>query len=205
MARNNRWRFFLSLITTTVFLFPELTLGQNECKEGGAGGYTKIDDPRRSIESIFKHGQSAICDRAFAWGWYRFDSYTGGKMPEQKVDQMRCGTVHPIWMRGTHPTVKEGTVNRTACINFYDMLNGCLSSLNIRVRNCNGFFVYYLGPTHSCSLAYCAGKSLHTFARLNIVTGFTKIVHNRTSHQPFIRSTPLCDDCNFQTSNGYYV
>ena len=121
------------------FLFPELTLGQIECKEGGAGGYTKIDDPRRSIESIFKHGQSAICDRAFAWGWYRFDSYTGGKMPEQKVDQMRCGTVHPIWMRGTHPTVKEGTVNRTACINFYDMLNGCLSSLNIRVRNCNGF------------------------------------------------------------------
>ena len=168
MARNDRSRFFLSLITT-IFLLPDLSFGQNECKEGAAGGYTKIDDPRRSIESIFELGQSAICDRALAWGWYRFDSYAGNKMPTQKVDEMRCGTVHPIWMRGSHPTLAEGTVNRTACINFYDMLDGCLTWLNIKVRNCNGFFVYYLGPTHSCSLAYCAGKSLFQTARLDII------------------------------------
>lgn len=168
MARNDRSRFLLSLLTT-IFLFPDLTFGQNECKEGGAGGYTKIDDPRRSVESIFKQGQNAICDRALARGWYRFDSYAGGKMPTQKVDEMRCGTVHPVWMRGSHPTVAEGVVQRTACINFYDMLNGCLASLSIMVRNCQGFFVYYLGPTHSCSLAYCAGESLYTFARLNVI------------------------------------
>ena len=191
MARDDRWRFFLSLITTTVFLFPELTLGQNECTEGGPGGYKKIDDPRRSIKSIYKPGESAICDRAFASGWYRFVSYTGENMPIQKVDQMRCGTVHPIWMKGSRPTVTEGTVNRKACINFYDMQNGCLSTLDIKVRNCGSFFVYYLGPTHSCSLAYCAGKSLHTFARINIVTEFTEMVHNRTSHQSFIIYTSL--------------
>lgn len=173
MARYDKARFFLSIITTTIFLFPDPTFGQNECKEGVIGGYIKIDEPRRSIESKFEQGQSAICDRALAWGWYRFDSYTGGKMPEQKVDQMRCGTVHPVWMKGKHPTVAEGTVNRTACINFYDMLNGCLATLKIKVRNCNAFFVYYLGPTHSCPLAYCSGKSLHTFAHLFIITAFT--------------------------------
>ena len=169
MARYDRARFFLSLITT-IYLFPDPTFGQAECTEGVKGGYTKIDEPRRSIKSEFEQGQNAICDRALAWGWYRFDSYTGGKMPTQKVDEMRCGTVHPIWMKGSHPTVAEGTVDRIACINFYDMLNGCFVTLNIKVRNCNGFFVYYLGPTHSCSLAYCAGKSLHTFAHLNIIT-----------------------------------
>lgn len=205
MARNDRSRLFLNLITTTVFLFPGLTFGQNECKEGGVGGYKKIDDPRRSIKSIFKHGQSAICDRAFAWGWYRFDSYTGKRMWTEKVDEMRCGTVHPIWMNGSHPTLAEGTVDRKACINFYDMLNGCFASLNIKVRNCGGFFVYYLGPTHSCSLAYCAGKSLYTFAECYNDVEYTEIVHNCTSHQPFIIYTILWDDYNSQTCQSYHM
>lgn len=172
MARNDRSWFLISL-TTFIFLYWDFTFGQHDqctgkscCNEGGPGGYTKIDDPRRSKESIFKQGQNAICDRSLAWGWYRFDSHAGKKMPNTKVDQMRCGTVHPIWMKGKQPTRQEGTVDRIACINFYDMLGGCFSTLNIKARNCGGFIVYYLGPTHSCSLAYCAGKLLHTFAQL---------------------------------------
>ncbi|XP_078371975.1 von Willebrand factor D and EGF domain-containing protein-like isoform X3 [Oculina patagonica] len=158
--------YFLFSLTTVIFLSWSLTFVQSDlctkrpqcCKKGAPGGYTELDNPRRSTESVFKAGQSAICDRALTWGWYRFVSYVGGKMPEKnKIAEMRCGTVHPIWMKESHPTFSEGTVDRTACINFYDLNNGCFTSLKIKVTNCNGFFVYYLGPTHTCSLAYCAG------------------------------------------------
>lgn len=168
--RGQNTPYFLFSLTTVIFLSWSSAFAQNDqctirqcCKPGG---YTELDNPRRSTESVFKLGQSAICDRGLTWGWYRFVSYVGGKMPDkQKVDEMRCGTVHPIWMKESHPTFNEGTVDRTACINFYDMMDGCFTSLKIKVTNCNGFFVYYLGPTHSCSLAYCAGKLVHAFPR----------------------------------------
>jgi len=117
----------------------------------------EINDPRRSTKSILEAGQNAICDRALGWGWYRFTSYVGGKMPTEKVDENHCGTIHPIWMKGPHPTRNEETVNRKACINFFGLLDGCFTQLDIKVRNCGEHYVYYLGPTFSCSLAYCAG------------------------------------------------
>jgi len=167
MAPNYRVCFLISL-TTILFLLLDLPFGQpDECNKGGTGGYKRINEPRRSVESIFKIGESAICDRVLDRGWYRFESIVekNAQMPTEKVNQMRCGTVHPIWMRGSHPSVSEGIVDRDACINFYDMKNGCFAKLPIKVRNCGDFFVYYLGPTYSCSLAYCAGKFVYTFAR----------------------------------------
>lgn len=171
MDRQSRSFFYLGL-TTVILLYWNSALAQTDncpgrrcCNKGVTGGYTEIKEPRRSVLSVFKQGQSAICDRAFTWGWYRFDSYVGDKMPDYKIAEMRCGTIHPVWMKGTHPTFNEGTVDRTACINFYDMMDGCFASLKMKVTNCNGFFVYYLGPTHSCSLAYCAGKLVRALAR----------------------------------------
>ena len=153
---------FLLIHATCVFLLLGLTFGQSDCSDNGCclpGGYREINEPRRSINSVFQAGESAICDRALAWGWYRFTSFVGGKMPTKKVDQLHCGTIRPVWMKGSHPVVEDGTVDRKACINFYDLNNGCFTELNIKVRNCREYYVYYLGPTFSCSLAYCAGKS----------------------------------------------
>lgn len=180
MVRNSTSVFLLSL-TKIIFLFWDLSFAQQgpqclktttnppptpavqdpRCLPGpNAGGYKSIDNPRRSERSEFKpnSNQRAICDRALTWGWYRFTSYVGGKIPNHKVKELRCGTVHPIWMKGSYPTVKDGAVDRIACINFYDLKDGCFASLKIKVRNCGGYFVYYLGPTYSCSIGYCAGK-----------------------------------------------
>lgn len=146
---------------TSIFLCLGLTFGQQDCDDNAcclSGGHKEINDPRRSINSILEAGQSAICDRALAWGWYRFTSYVGGKMPTTKVDELRCGTIHPIWMKSAHPLVSEGTVDRKACINFFGLGDGCFTQLDIKVRNCGEHYVYYLGPTFSCSLAYCAGR-----------------------------------------------
>ncbi|XP_068690657.1 uncharacterized protein [Montipora foliosa] len=137
-----------------------LTVGQSDCVNDSCcslPGYTEINEPRRSTRSILQAGESAICDWLLRKGWYRFTSYVGGKMPTTKVDGSRCGTVHPIWMRGAHPLVHENVVNRTACVNVYGLFGGCLVELDIKVRNCTEFYVYYLRPTHSCSFAYCAG------------------------------------------------
>lgn len=157
-------------LTAIIILFLGSTFAQHDtcangecCNKGGLGGYSVIDNPRRSTNSIWTPGQNAICDRALVWGWYRFTSYVGYKMPTSKVDPKHCGTNHPIWMKGLHPTQSEGTVDRIACINFFDMMDGCFTSLNIRVRNCGGYLVYYLGPTYSCSLAYCAGEFVYPF------------------------------------------
>lgn len=164
--------FLLPSLTAIVILLLDLTFAQHDtckdnkcCQKGGpggvAGGYSEIDNPRRSILSEWKSGQNAICDRALTWGWYRFVSYVGEKMPEKKVDTKHCGTIHPIWMNGKHPTKAEGTVDREACVNFYDLKKGCFSKLNMKVRYCDPYHVYYLGPTYSCSLAYCAGESIN--------------------------------------------
>lgn len=169
MARKNRSWFLISL----TFLFLDLSFGQPDVCQEGKGGYKRINNPRRSVKSEFKLGQSAICDRNLPWGWYRFKSYTGDKMPTKPAETMRCGTVHPIWMRGKHPDVNDGIVERHACINFYGLNGGCFSKFIIKVKNCDdNFFVYYLGPTHSCSLAYCAGKLRTTFARYLYVLQF---------------------------------
>jgi len=126
-------------------------------------GHKEIDEPRRSIKSIWKTGKLALCDRSLSWGWYRFASYVGGQMPTSPVQPNRCGTVAPVWLNGNHPSVADGTVTRRACINFLNINNGCVQSFDIGIRNCSTFYVYFLRPTYSCAVAYCAGKSFTVF------------------------------------------
>ena len=153
------------LFGIAALLMSERSASQSGCNNCcDAKEYTKIDEPRRSIKSIWKSGQKPLCDRNVPFGWYRFTSYVGGEMPTSKVDQNRCGTVAPIWLKGTHPSVANGTVLRKACINFFDFNNGCARSFNIKIRNCGSFYVYYLRPTYSCAVAYCAGEFISIIA-----------------------------------------
>jgi len=124
--------------------------------------YNELNEPHRSTG--YKHGfpEKPLCDIHLAEGWYRFTSGAGGRMPESCPDRLSCGTVVPIWMNGKHPTVDEGTVIRKACGNFANEEAGqadpcCEHSVNIAVKNCGSYFVYYLTPTPSCPVAYCAG------------------------------------------------
>lgn len=144
-----------------ILLMFERCRGKSDC-DGccGDGNYTKIDEPRRSISSIWEAGQVALCDRDLPWGWYRFTSFVGTEMPTSMVSPNRCGTVAPVWMKGTHPSEQDGTVDRKACINFFDINNGCSQSFDIKVTNCGTFYVYFLRPTYSCAIAYCAGKRI---------------------------------------------
>ncbi len=150
------------LLKVVLILMFERLAGQSDCNGCCAtGNYKPIDEPRRSIESIWKLGQVALCDRALPWGWYRFTSFVGGQMPTSMVRPNRCGTRAPVWIKGTHPSVQNGTVDRKACMNFFNINNGCSQSFYIKIRNCGSFYVYYLRPTYSCAIAYCAGRKVH--------------------------------------------
>ena len=123
----------------------------SECEDGK---YTIINDPRRSTAN--KEGN--LCDKHLIKDnkWYRFISVAGGEMPTKALDLNSCGTKIPIWMRGTHPSVEQGAVSRTACAKPFPS-DKCVEQYNITVRNCTGFYIYQLKEPTECYSAYCAG------------------------------------------------
>ena len=118
-------------------------------------GYTELNEPRRSIKSVWQPGQTPLCDRRLRRGWYRFTSFNGTQMPETAVNDSRCGTHDPVWLKESHPTT-ERVVARKACITSFG--ESCSDYLYIYVKNCGGYYVYYLQPLYYCASAYCAGK-----------------------------------------------
>ena len=59
---------------------------------------------------------------------------------------------------GNLPNASEGIVERTACFLGNLAGNYCVHHLQIRVKDCGSYRVYYLYPTPSNDEAYCFGK-----------------------------------------------
>ena len=93
-------------------------------------------------------------------GWYRFEGAAGDRMADKCVTIYRCGTWHPLWLDGSHPTVAEGVVTRTVC--YSDSSVCCWKSGIIKVKSCSSYYVYELPRTRISSSRYCgnviAGK-----------------------------------------------
>ena len=119
-------------------------------------GYTELNEPRRSIKSVWQLGQTPLCDRRLRRGWYRFTSFSGTQMPETAANDSQCGTHDPVWLEEPHPTTTAGVVARKACITSFG--DSCSDHLYIYVKNCGSHYVYYLKPLYYCAAAYCAGK-----------------------------------------------
>jgi len=159
--------WFLLKCITLVFVISH-SYGQQPCNNCcQRPNHKEIDNSRRSVESKWKSGQVALCDKDLAVGWYRFTSFVGGQMPTNKVNINRCGTQSPVWLDGTtgnHPASStDPVVSIKACVNFRNWRNGCRFSFHVSVKRCSGnpdFFVYYLQPTYQCDFAYCAGKEM---------------------------------------------
>lgn len=100
---------------------------------------------------------NVYCDSTLGPGWFRFQEATGTKMPTSCVPTNRCNTHAPGWLNGAHPTVADGQVTRQ--VRFHYFSNCCNWSINIKVRNCGGYFIYYFNGTpaeHPCSLRFCS-------------------------------------------------
>ena len=73
-------------------------------------------------------------------------------MPTKCQPLSRCDAYKTGWLRGTHPSVAEGAVNKTVCFRYRSC---CKYSVIIRVRNCGSYYVYHLINTPECNLRYC--------------------------------------------------
>ena len=96
---------------------------------------------------------TALCDKQLPKGWYRFVGAAGTKMSTTRVPAFRCGTDWSGWLDGSHPTVKDGKVQRTVC--FSDRPTGCKYSNIISVKNCGSYFIYELQQPANCNSRYC--------------------------------------------------
>lgn len=101
-------------------------------------------------------GSPRACDKTLGPGWFRFLGDAGNKMPTSCVPQYHCGTDAPGWLNGLHPSVAEGKVTRKVCFTWNSSC--CRWAINIQVRNCGEYFIYYFSGTpkeHKCTLRYC--------------------------------------------------
>ncbi|CAH1224628.1 ADAMTS9 [Branchiostoma lanceolatum] len=123
--------------------------------------YHVLDEPQRSVHNQVDSntvGSVLLCDKrseVMDGQWYRFSGEGGDKMPtERPLSDHRCGTHAPVWMKGRHPTVKEGAVTRTVCAFWRG--DECNWSWEIDVMACPGdYYVYKLQKPEVCLLAYC--------------------------------------------------
>ena len=74
-----------------------------------------------------------------------------------------CGTVAPVWLdMRTRQNFTENLYSVDACVSWgfgdggFDNFDCCLFTLPVKVKQCKGFRVYYLGPTQACDIAYCS-------------------------------------------------
>ena len=82
-------------------------------------------------------------------------------MPTSAVAINHCGTHAPGWMNGQHPNKNDGVVKRNVCFNWSGKT--CQWSIEISVRNCGAFYVYWLKKTPNCYLRYCGNKGYGTY------------------------------------------
>ena len=109
-----------------------------------------------SADRKVTHGSSPLlCDSLLGPAWFRFEGNEGTKMPTSCVPAYSCGTHSTGWLNGAHPTVADGKVTRQVCFSWSS--NCCTWSINIQVRNCGDYFIYYISgtpPKHRCALRY---------------------------------------------------
>jgi hypothetical protein len=64
-------------------------------------------------------------------------------------------------MKGTVPSVGDGIVHRESCTTLSLKSASCCDlTMDMQIKNCGSFYVYYLKPTPYCPSGYCAGKYL---------------------------------------------
>ncbi|XP_071136701.1 uncharacterized protein [Mytilus edulis] len=128
------------------------------------------NDPCNSYVNIYRAGlrgtmckiydvETAVCDRLLKPGWYKAEENgIPMDMPTYCVDSYSCGTAAPIWLNGSLSLRPYETAHRKACVKGFGSSTCCRKSIDIRIKNCISYNVYYLPYTDFCDTAYCFGQ-----------------------------------------------
>lgn len=78
--------------------------------------------------------------------WYRFTGEAGKMMATYCIPARSCFSMTGSWISGDHPTAVYELVSTTICMQ--GLSGGCCStSYPVKIRNCNGYYVYKLQST----------------------------------------------------------
>ena len=116
-------------------------------------GHTELTEPNRHWS--YDDGVNLSCDRdvIVSDNWYRFKGAAGVMMATHCIPKESCNTEMAGWVNHPHPTKLYDTVTTTAC--FHWNSDCCSSSQTIKIKKCNGFFVYRLTAPAGCHTRYC--------------------------------------------------
>ncbi|XP_072347400.1 uncharacterized protein [Scyliorhinus torazame] len=128
-------------------------LSADPCKN-----HTVLEQPWRSTNCANTDCSSVQCDNNLLTGWYRFNGPGGSTIPDQLVPVNHCSTSSPGWLNGVHPTLGDGEVTRKVCFHWNG--DSCAWNVDIKIKRCSDYFVYYLKKPPFCSLAYCTGEAV---------------------------------------------
>jgi len=122
--------------------------------------YYILDDATRSMEYGIEDsfcddsGDSHISPDWKGASWYKIEGDAGTRIPEEVVPRLHCNTYASGWLNGRHPTTIGETVETVVCFNYYD--NSCHWQIEIQIKQCLNYYLYYLKDTHDCYLRYCS-------------------------------------------------
>ena len=119
------------------------------------------DSDGNQICQLDYEGYSSTSPQWHGAGYYRIMEPAGTQLSEFAPGSYHCGTLHTIWLNGTHPEEVGVEVRRTVC---FDLDSGnsrdCWFKEEITVTKCGeDFFVYFLPNTYKYGLSrYCGAN-----------------------------------------------
>ena len=129
---------------------------------GSCDEYFVLNDPTRNSEYLgtdycdkldLSYGQQSPGWQGAAW--YRMGEPGGTTIPEEPVEVNHCNTFNTGWLMGHHPVTAGQTINGKVCFNEIGM-HTCDDEVQIRIKHCTSYYLYYLADVPDCSLRYCS-------------------------------------------------
>ena len=141
-------RFLVNLIDSSPLAMVVTHWTTNSSPAGTASSQFHIQDGRQ----LYPQYLSFIF---YLSRWYRFQSSSYSRMVDNCIPVRKCSSDLTGWLNGEHPTFEDSIVRREVC--FHGLLNCCYRTVQIRVRECQAYYVYELNPSPTERFSrYCA-------------------------------------------------
>ncbi|XP_069110972.1 von Willebrand factor D and EGF domain-containing protein-like isoform X2 [Argopecten irradians] len=148
---DSRW-YRRQAIFIFIFAWSKPILGEDPCLTQ----QVLPDMDQRGINSSLGQSRHLIDDHfniPTGGQWFRVESQHMLNDVSLIHEFKACGTVFPIYLKGSLPSIGDGVVDRIACTVGFG--SECQYSMNIKIKMCGGYSVYFLQRPDSTSSAYC--------------------------------------------------
>ena len=123
----------------------------------GCEDYNVLTNPKHKITYYTSDGKDQ-CDRVTSpdWQgpvWYRISPRIGTKIPTSPIKEWHYGT----WMSGWLTSDSIPGLGETIAAKVWFVLAAWNDyyDVDVQIRNCSDYMLYYLPDTPDCTLGYC--------------------------------------------------